>query len=107
MKAHVSEAKKKEVKRLTELIRKYSAIGVIDMENMPAKQLQSMRALIRGNVELIVSKKRLMKIAIENCKNDKKGVDRLEEFLTGMPSFMFTNEFGSYYFLCHDFCYYY
>ena len=92
MKAHVSEAKKKEVKRLTELIRKYSAIGVIDMENMPAKQLQSMRALIRGNVELIVSKKRLMKIAIENCKNDKKGVDRLEEFLTGMPSFMFTNE---------------
>ena len=90
--AKVSEAKKKEVKRLSELIRRHSAIGIVDMENMPAKQLQNMRALIRDKVRLIVSKKRLMKIAIENCKEEKKGLEKLEEFLVGMPAFMFTNE---------------
>jgi len=90
--AHIAEYKKQEVKKLSDLIRKYNVIGIVNIENMPASKLQVIRALIRDKVVFIVSKKRLMKLAIEQCKNDKKGIEELKEFLLGMPAFMFTNE---------------
>jgi len=90
--AHVAEYKKQEVKKLSDLIRKYNVIGIVNIENMPASKLQVIRAMIRDKVVFIVSKKRLMKIALEQCEGDKKGIEKLKEFLIGMPAFMFTNE---------------
>ena len=40
--AHVAEWKKEEVKELTDLINKYDVVGLVDLENIPAKQLQEM-----------------------------------------------------------------
>jgi large subunit ribosomal protein L10 len=39
-----------------------------------------------------MSKRRLMKIAIEECKDAKKGVEELNKYLKGMPALIFTNE---------------
>ncbi len=90
--AHVSKYKKKQVDNLIELICGSPIVGIVNMENMPAPQLQGMRAQMRGNVNLVMSKKRLMRLALEQAKNEKKGIEVLESALKGMPAFLFTKE---------------
>ena len=90
--AKVPEYKKKLVEDMVRLMRQYPIIGVVNMSNLPAPQLQSMRAELRGKVELFMTKRRLMKIAIEEIKNEKKNVEELEKYFEGMPAFIFTNE---------------
>ena len=44
--AHVAEWKKEEVKELKGIIDKFDVIGIVDLMNIPAKQLQEMRKRI-------------------------------------------------------------
>lgn len=90
--AHVSEFKKKVVEDITKLSKEYPIIGVVNMESLPAPQLQAMRSELRGKVEIFMTKKRLMKIALEKIKNDKKGIEELENHLHGMPALIFTKD---------------
>src|SRR3989338_1749214 len=90
--AHVAEYKKKIVDDIVRLIKEYPIIGVVNMENLPAPQLQAMRAQLRGKVALTMTKKRLMKIALEQVKNEKKGIEKLKEHLNGMPALIFTKD---------------
>jgi large subunit ribosomal protein L10 len=92
MTAHVSDQKKKIVKQIVDLISKYPIIGAVNMENLPAPQLQKMRDQLRDKVTLLMTKRRLMKIAIEKSKETKKGIEDLEPHLKGMPALLFTNE---------------
>ena len=61
------------------------------MENLPAPQLQTMRSTLRGKVELRMTKRRIMKIALDQVK-DKPGIDKLKDNLKGMPALLFTKE---------------
>jgi large subunit ribosomal protein L10 len=89
--AHVSEDKKKLVARFVKLINDNPVVGAIDIEGMPAAQLQKMRETLRDNdIELIVAKRRVMKFALEQAKETKKGIEQLEEFLRGMPALIFS-----------------
>jgi len=90
--ANVQEYKKKIVNDMTKLMKQYNIIGMVNMEDMPAPQLQSMRSELRGKVNLFMTKKRFMKIAIEKMKNEKKGIGELEKYFEGMPALIFTNE---------------
>ncbi|MDP3765164.1 MAG: 50S ribosomal protein L10 [Nanoarchaeota archaeon] len=90
--AHVAEYKKEIVSKLTDLINEYPIIGVVNMENLPAPQLQTMRAQLRGSFFITMTKRRLMKIAIDHAKAKKKGVEKLEPHLGGMPALIFTRE---------------
>jgi len=92
MKAQVSETKKKIVAELTNLIKNNSIVGIVDMENLPARQLQTMKEKLRSTVTLRMSKKRLMRIAIENVKGDKKGIEELEKHFKGMPALICTEK---------------
>jgi len=88
---HVADSKKKIVNDFVKLIKEYPIIGAIDLEGMPTAQLQTMRAVLRDNdVVLLVSKRRLMKIALDKAKEDKKGVDEIKEHLKGMPALIFS-----------------
>ncbi len=89
-KPKAAEWKKKVVEELAKLIGEYPIIGAVNMENLPTRQLQNMRAQLRGHVVLKVAKRRLIKLAIEQSK--KKGLEKLEEHLIGMPALLFTNE---------------
>ena len=91
-KAHVSDKKKEVVKRLQKLIKENSIIGLLDMENLPARQLQIMKEKLRGDVILLLSKKRLIKVAIDKVKDDKKGIEKLLEHFKGMPALLFTDK---------------
>ncbi|ENO12049.1 ribosomal protein L10 [Thermoplasmatales archaeon SCGC AB-539-C06] len=90
--ARVSEYKKKVVDEFVKLIKEYPIIATVNLEMMPTPQLQVMRGKLRGKVVLRMSKRRLMKIAIEKTKADKKDIEKLEPYLKGMPALLFTKE---------------
>ena len=91
-KAHVSDMNKTEVNELVSLIKKYSIIGVVDMENMPAPQLLKMRTQLNGKALIRMSKGRLIQVAFDLVKDNVKGIDQLREHLKGMPALILTNE---------------
>ncbi len=91
-KAHVSERKKRNVAELTELAKKYNVIALVDMNNLPAPQLQRMRELLRGKVLIKMTKKTLMRIIFNNLSNEKKDITKLSNYLEGMPALALTNE---------------
>lgn len=88
--AHVSQKKKEVVKNFSKLLNEYPIVGAVNMENLPAKQLQTMREKLRGKVEILMSKRRLMKISLEESKNEK--LKELIPHLKGMPALLFTKE---------------
>src|SRR3989344_2866338 len=89
---HVSDFKKKTVNDIVKLSKEYPIVGIVNMENLPAPQLQSMRSELRGKVELFMTKKTLMKVALEKIKNDRKGIEVLEDYFIGMPALIFTKD---------------
>src|SRR3989344_8145070 len=90
--AHVSKQKKETVKQFAKLLLDYPIVGAVDMENMPAAQLQQMRAQLRDTVVLLMAKRRLLTIAINQVKDKKKGIEQLLPHLKGMPALLFTKE---------------
>lgn len=92
VKAHVAPYKKEIVTNLVNLFRDNPIIGVVNMENLPAPQLQQMRAQLRGKFYITMTKRRLMKLAIEESKSKKKNIEQIEAHLGGMPALIFTKE---------------
>jgi large subunit ribosomal protein L10 len=90
--AHVAEYKKEIVTGLIKLINQYPIIGIVNMENLPAPQLQAMRAQLRKDFHITMTKRRLIKLAFEQAKGSKKGIEQLENHLGGMPALIFTKE---------------
>lgn len=90
--AHVSDGKKKVVSDFLALFEQYPIVGAVNLENLPTPQLQQMRALLRSKVVLRVTKRRLMKLAIAKAKAKKPGIEKIEEYLVGMPGLLFTKE---------------
>jgi len=92
MKAHVSESKKREVEIIKELMNKYKVVGIIDLTGMPSPQLQKMRKKLKDSL-IRITKKRLIKIALEDLK-EKKGIEKLEEVMREnvMPCLILTND---------------
>lgn len=91
-KAHVAEYKKKIVADFVKLIKDYPVVGALNVENLPAKQFQKMREQLRGKVVIKMTKRRLMKIALEKAKDSKQGIEELEKHLEGMPALIFSAE---------------
>ena len=90
--AHVSEEKKDVVKKLVKLIDEYPIVAAVNMEDLPALQLQKMRIQLRDKVVIFMTKRRLMKIGIEKAEEKNKGIKKLEEYLKGMPALLFTKD---------------
>ncbi|MBI3026922.1 50S ribosomal protein L10 [Candidatus Woesearchaeota archaeon] len=90
--AHVAEYKKEIVGSLVNLINEYPIIAVVNMENLPAPQLQAMRAQLRSSFKITMTKRRFMNLAIEQTKSKKEGIEKLEVHLGGMPALIFTKE---------------
>ena len=94
MKAHISESKRKEVEILKELIGKYKVIGIVDLRDLPSAQMQQIRGQLKDSL-LRVTKKRLIRIAIEDAKGKLIGIEKIEEKIKDgkvMPSLIFTNQ---------------
>jgi large subunit ribosomal protein L10 len=88
--AHVSAEKKKTVAEIVKLIDSYPIIAALNMENLPAKQLQTMRGALRDSVVMLMSKRTLITHAIDQSK--KPNIQELKKYLEGMPALLFSKE---------------
>lgn len=91
-KAQISKQKRKVIETYVDLISKYPIVGSVNMEGLPTAQLQKMRAQLRGKVEIVMAKRRLIKIALKEAEKVKPGVSKLDPYLKGMPALIFTKE---------------
>ncbi len=88
----VKEYKKKEVESIKQLMESYPIIGIADITSLPSMQLQSIRFSLKPEgVVTKLSKKRLIKLAVEQIK-DKNNINELEKFLTGIPLLIFSKK---------------
>ena len=78
------EWKKKEVEKLMKMMNENPVVGIINMHKMPAPQLQEMRKELKEKAKILMSKKSLMKRALE--KSEKKDIKKLEEYMKGQPA---------------------
>jgi len=86
---HVSNKKKKIVKELEELMTK-KTVMVISIKNLPAAQFQEIKKKLRGRAKIIVAKKNLINLALEESK--AKGLEKLEEVIKEDFALLFSDE---------------
>ncbi len=86
--AHVAPWKKDFVKKIEELVNKYPVVGIVNINNIPAPQMQKMRASLRENSVFIVGKNRLIKLALKQA--NKENVEELGEYIDGQTGIIFT-----------------
>src|SRR3989344_3716888 len=92
---HVSEKKKEEVNYVKKLIQEHKVILIADLTNLPSAQLQSIKTKLKKDLKIRVTKKRLLKIAIDQLK-DKRDLTKLEPYLENcMPALLVTNKVKS------------
>lgn len=93
MKAHVSQEKKQELKEIKSLLEEYPNFGIIDITNLPSYQLQKIKSKLKETMKVRISKKRLIKIAINDLKDKISNIDKLLPYLENCaPAFLFTKE---------------
>ncbi len=88
--AHVADWKKQEVAEIHGLLLEYPVVGIVDMTGIPAKQLQKMRASLRGDVLIKMSKTSLMRHAIEKASKEEKSISQIAPFIDGQAAFIFS-----------------
>ena len=88
----VNEYKKKLLKELKSLVSKYKNIGIVDINNLPARQFQDLREKLRALALVKVGKKTLFRILFRELKGQYKDIEKLNDFLKGMPALLLTNE---------------
>jgi len=86
----VSSVKQKAVQEIKELIDKYPVVAIINLENLPAKQLQKMKTKLRKDIEIKVTKKSIIEHALEI--SNKKDITKLKKYLVGSPALLLSKE---------------
>ncbi|MFQ6050986.1 MAG: 50S ribosomal protein L10 [Candidatus Hydrothermarchaeota archaeon] len=87
----VTEWKIKEVEKLKNELKRWPVIGVVDVGNIPARQLQRIRSELTGQALLRISKKSLMNIALNEVSKGNDHIKELSDYMKGRPGFIFTN----------------
>ena len=85
------------VQRLVKDITSYPLVGIANMHNLPAQQLQKMRKLLRmQGVLMVMARKRLLQRALQGSQ--KENIPQLVEAMKGMPALIFSkgNPFSLY-----------
>ncbi|MFB6116217.1 MAG: 50S ribosomal protein L10 [Candidatus Nanosalina sp.] len=84
------EQKEAKVEEFEEAIEEYDVIGILDMQSLPARQLQEIEREIEEFAEIKMSRKTLMNIALDN--SDKDGIDELDTDEAMQPAFIFSTK---------------
>ncbi|MFB6100650.1 MAG: 50S ribosomal protein L10 [Candidatus Nanohalobium sp.] len=84
------EEKEEKVEEFKEKIEDYPVIGMLDMHNLPSRQLQQMKKEMKEFADIKMSRKTLMQIAIDQA--DKEDIEQLKENDAVQPAFMFSEK---------------
>lgn len=91
MSEDIPKWKQKEVKRLANLLETSPVIGIVNIEGIPAYQMQQMRSKLRGTANLRVSKNTLLEKAIKRAAEKREGLDEMQRFIEGQIAIVSTN----------------
>jgi large subunit ribosomal protein L10 len=82
-----------EVEELVGLLERYDSVGIVDVQGIPSRQLQAMRADLHGTAELRMSRNTLIERALEEVD---EGLEALVPFVSGHVGLIGTddNPFG-------------
>jgi large subunit ribosomal protein L10 len=84
------EQKEEKVEEFEDKIEGYPVMGILDMHNLPAKQLQQIKKDMKAFADVKMSRKTLMEIAIDGA--EKEDIDQLEETEATQPAFIFSEK---------------
>jgi large subunit ribosomal protein L10 len=84
----IPDWKRQEVGALTELIRNYQSVGVVDVRGIPSRQLQTMRRDLHGTAELRMGRNSLIQLGLEEVDD---GVEVLIEEVSGQVGLVGTD----------------
>jgi len=88
--ASVAPWKRDLVEELKDKFKEYPVVGILDISGIPAKQFQQIRDILRGKAEIKVSRKVLLRTAIEKASEDNPELGGLTEYLEGPSALVFT-----------------
>ncbi|MFW5946357.1 MAG: 50S ribosomal protein L10 [Candidatus Natronoplasma sp.] len=91
MSEDVPSWKKEEVNELTDMLESSPVIGVVNIEGIPARQMQQMRAKLREVAKIRSSKNTFIKKAIDRAKGDRENLKDLEDFIEGQIALITTD----------------
>jgi large subunit ribosomal protein L10 len=80
------------VEEISKALTGRSVIGIVDIHGIPAKQINKMRARLRGRVDLHVTKRTLISLALERAGEERPGIDELQDTLSGQVGLVLTDE---------------
>ena len=89
-KPHILQYKKDEVADIKRLLDKYSVIGLINLEGLPAALYQKLKHGIKDIAFIKFARKDFMEIALR--ESEKKNIEEFVGRLTGVPALVFTEE---------------
>ncbi|KXB04473.1 hypothetical protein AKJ49_02075 [candidate division MSBL1 archaeon SCGC-AAA382A03] len=89
-KASIAPWKRNLIEDLKKKFKEYPAIGILDISGIPARQFQEIRELLRDKAEIKVSRKVLLRIAIEKASEDNPELEELKEYLEGPSALIFS-----------------
>lgn len=77
--------------RIRDYADKYEIIGVVDVASLPAPQFQRIRAKLKKTAEVLIVKKNLIKLVLNELEKKRPGISKLVEKATGNVGLIFTN----------------
>lgn len=85
----VKDEKLKQVEELKKAIESSEVIGIIDMHKLPTHQIQLIKKKVRGEAEIIITKKAILMHAFDGMK--KENLEEFRKHLPIMPGLILTN----------------
>jgi len=84
----IPEWKREEVDALVALLERYESVGVVDVEGIPSRQLQEMRAGLYGTAQLRMGRNTLVRRALDAVD---EGAEALDEYVSGQVGLIGTD----------------
>jgi len=91
-KAKVSPRNEEFANKIRAFSKKYKIIGIVDVTGLPAPQFQKIRASVKKTAEVLIVKKNLIKIVLNELEKNFSGIGKLSESCNGVVGLVFTND---------------
>jgi large subunit ribosomal protein L10 len=80
---HIARWKVSNVENLTQMLLNNPVIGIVNIEGLPASQLQQIRKSLPSSSKFVVTKNTLFKLALKKASEKKKNLEKLAASLDG------------------------
>ena len=91
-KPKISARNKEFSDRVRKLLNEYSIVGVIDVLGLRAPQFQKIRMLLKKNAQILIVKRNLIELVLNEFEEKFNGISELVSKASGVVGLVFTND---------------